>query len=738
MAASLLGDLADFRAIFFEEADEHLASIESLLLQAEKSSLTSDHLNEIFRAAHSIKGSSGMLDFGEMVSLTHVLENLLDLLRKGERAPTQRDIEAMLRAGDLVRLQLAHRRGTAASAPDADAADAVEAELRALAAGEPGSGAPRQFTVRLGPLAAPVEPGELEMLMAGLGDLGSISGEQINNTAGGDISFDMAMAGMEADLISILSLVVAPELVQVKRTDAAAPGAVQAAAAGHTSGTPAGTPADTAANEAAGHASDTGALPPSATAGDEIFVDPRKFKKSKARAMPLPDDHGGELFVHPDDWKTARAAARAKRRTPGRRQSDYEEVPVEKVGRRDADALAPGATAEGASIRVSVEKIDRLVNLAGEMVITEAMLARSLAQLDLGNSAHGDNLPGLADLARHTRNLQDAVMSVRMVPIAAVFARFPRLVRELSQRLGKQVEVRMSGEATELDRGLIEKITDPLTHLVRNSIDHGLETPEQRQAAGKGPAGTITLAASQRASNIVIEVRDDGRGLDRARILARAAERGITIAPDAPDRQVWQMIFEPGFSTAETVTDVSGRGVGMDVVRRNIQSLGGSVELSSHSGGGTIVTLSVPLTLAIMEAMTVGSCGDIYVLPLTAVIESRRLAEGDVHDLAGRGQTLRVRDDHLPVLRLTELFPPRADAPPASGGIALIVETEAGRAAIIVDELVGQQQVVVKSLEANFRRVPGLAGATIMGDGKVALILDMGYVVRFASNRGHA
>ena len=711
MAASLLGDLADFRAIFFEEADEHLASIENLLLQAEKSSLSSDHLNEIFRAAHSIKGSSGMLDFGEMVSITHVLENLLDLLRKGERVPTQRDIEAMLRAGDLVRLQLAYRRGTAVTPPDADAADAVEAELRALAAGEPGSGAPRQFTVRLGPLAAPVEPGELDMLMAGLGDLGSISAQHINNAAGGEISFGMAMAGMEADLISILSLVVAPELVQVKRTDVAAP--------------------------AAAHASDTGALPPSTTAGDEIFVDPRKFKKSKARAMPLPDDHGGELFVHPDDWKTTRAAARAKRRVPGRRQSDYDEVPVEKVGRRDADALAPAAAAEGASIRVSVEKIDRLVNLAGEMVITEAMLARSLARFDLGNSAHGDNLPGLADLARHTRNLQDAVMSVRMVPIAAVFARFPRLARELSQRLGKQVEVRMSGEATELDRGLIEKITDPLTHLVRNSIDHGLETPEQRHAAGKGPAGTITLAASQRASNIVIEVRDDGRGLDRARILARAAERGIVIAPDAPDRQVWQVIFEPGFSTAEAVTDVSGRGVGMDVVRRNIQSLGGSVELSSHSGGGTTVTLSVPLTLAIMEAMTIGLCGDIYVLPLTAVIESRRLAAGDVHDLAGRGQTLRVRDEHLPVLRLTDLFPPRAEAPAASGGIALIVETEAGRAAVIVDELIGQQQVVVKSLEANFRRVAGLAGATIMGDGKVALILDMGYVVRYASNRSH-
>jgi len=735
--SNVFGDLSDFRRIFFEEADEHLAIIEDLLLRAEKSALTGEHLNEIFRAAHSIKGSSGMLGFTEIVSLTHGLENLLDLLRKGERGIGKRDIEAMLRAGDLARLQVAHRRGTVGAAPEAGD---IEAELRACATGAPGSEAPRHFSVRLGPLAAPIEQDELDMLMAGLADLGTLSGQDLHNHAGGTIDFNMEMAGMAADLVSVLSLVVAPELVHVTRaeeTGAVDPGAAE--------------PAPGAAQ----------AMDPDA---GEIFVDPAEFRKRRARGAaagaadtppPPPDDPGPaagqgaelgagtagdpsiDMFIKPGEWQARRANVRAGRRSPGRRLTDIQDVLPDKIGRRDTDKLVPGAVvAEGASIRVSVEKIDRLVNLAGELVITEAMLTRSLAQRGLGEAAHNEALPGLSDLARHTRNLQDAVMSVRMVPIAAVFTRFPRMARELSQRLGKEAEVRFSGEATELDRGLIEKITDPLTHLVRNAVDHGLEPPEVRLAAGKPRSGTVMLSASQRGGNIVIEVRDDGAGLDRERILARARERGRTIAPGATDRQVWQILFESGFSTARTITDVSGRGVGLDVVYRNIQTLGGSVDLSSRAGLGTTVTLSVPLTLAIMEAMTIGSCGDTYVLPLTAVVESRKLVQGEVHDLAGRGHTLRVRDEHLPVLRLAEMFPPRPGAPEPTGEIALIVETESGRAAIIVDELIGQQQVVVKSLEANFRRVPGLSGATIMGDGKVALILDMGYVVRDATHRG--
>ena len=772
MSASLLGDLGDFRAIFFDEATEHLETIDSLLLNAEKSVLGASALNEIFRAAHSIKGSSGMLGFTELVSLTHVLENLLDLLRKDERASGQRDIDAMLRASDVARLQIAHRRGSGGAPPPADE---VEAELRALAAATPGLTRARRFKVRLGALAAPIAAGELDMLMAGLADLGTLSGQKINNTAGGEISFNMKMVGMEADLVSILSLVVAPELVRVTRE--APPKPRQATRKGAGSALPTRDPQRPAPSVGAGAVSAAGAVPAGAVPGalpvlavgsidadgGEIFVDPARFKKRRsadpatstaaAPVTPAATDSAqprvGEsaasgqiaaaapvdLFITAEQWRTQRDDVRTKRHSQGRRRADYEEALPEKTGRREADKTILGAVAaEGMSIRVSIEKIDRLVNLAGELVITEAMLTRSLSQQDMENRVNGESVPGLSDLARHTRNLQEAIMAVRMVPIAAVFARFPRLVRELAQRLGKEAEVHMSGEATELDRGLIEKITDPLTHLVRNAIDHGLETTEVRAAAGKPRAGVILLSASQRGGNIVIEVRDDGNGLDRARILARARERGLAIDPNAPDEQVWQVLFEPGFSTVEVVTDVSGRGVGMDVVRRNIQTLGGNVELASQAGQSTAVTLTVPLTLAIMEAMTIGSCGEIYALPLTAVIESRQLADGEVRDVAGQGRTLRVRGEYLPVLGLAALFPPPPGAPAPTGKIALIVEAEGGRAALIVDELIGQQQVVVKSLEANFRRVAGLAGATIMGDGKVALILDMGHIVRSASS----
>jgi two-component system chemotaxis sensor kinase CheA len=312
-----------------------------------------------------------------------------------------------------------------------------------------------------------------------------------------------------------------------------------------------------------------------------------------------------------------------------------------------------------------------------------------------------------------------------------VFQRFPRMVHELAARLGKKVELKLVGEGTELDRGLIEKISDPLTHLVRNAIDHGLERPEVRAAAGKPPVGLVTLRASQRGGNIVIEVSDDGRGLDRERILSRAVQRGMPIAPDAPDAEVWQLVFDAGFSTAEQVTDVSGRGVGMDVVRRNIQALGGSVDLSSKPGQGTKVTVSVPLTLAIMEAMTVAVGGETYVLPLACVVESLSVPAGDIHTLPGQGDTLRVREEYLPVLHLGRLFPPR-EPREQGGAIAVIVETDGSNAALVVDELVGQQQVVVKSLETNFRRVPGLSGATVMGDGSVALILDVAHLVRLS------
>jgi two-component system chemotaxis sensor kinase CheA len=428
-------------------------------------------------------------------------------------------------------------------------------------------------------------------------------------------------------------------------------------------------------------------------------------------------DTGVDLFIAPEEFKK-RAAKRP---------------PAAAAGVDVLHDLMPTAH-EATFIRVSTEKIDLLVNLVGELVITEAMLARSGALAEGANDGRY-SANGLADLSRHTRNLQEAVLAIRMLPISNVFSRFPRVVHELSARLGKKVELKLSGETTELDRGLIEKISDPLTHLVRNAIDHGLETPEVRLAAGKPAAGTVTLRASQRGGSIVIEVTDDGRGLDRERILAAALRRGIPIAPNVPDQELWQVVFEAGFSTAEKVTDLSGRGVGMDVVKRNIQALSGTVDLHSVAGKGTRVTVSVPLTLAIMEAMTIAIGGETYVLPLACVVESLSVAEDELHTLPGHGDTLRVREEYLPVMHLGKLFPPKNPREQAAA-IAVIVETDGSRAALLVDELVGQQQVVVKSLETNFRRVPGLAGATVMGDGSVALILDVAHMVRLSGREG--
>jgi len=378
------------------------------------------------------------------------------------------------------------------------------------------------------------------------------------------------------------------------------------------------------------------------------------------------------------------------------------------------------------SIRVSTDKIDGLINLVGELVITQAMLKQISAKLDPDLAER--LFEGLDLLERNTRDLQEAVIGVRMLPVEAVFRRFPRLVRDLSARLGKQVRLRTLGEGTELDKGLIEKIADPLVHLVRNSIDHGLELPDARVAAGKDGTGTITLAASHQGGHIVIEVADDGRGLDRERILAKAAERGLAV-PDKPtDAQVWDLIFQPGFSTADAVTDLSGRGVGMDVVRRNIQALGGEVQLESALGHGTRVVIRLPLTLAILDGMTVAVGEETLILPLSHVIEALQPDPADVRRMVGEGRVLRVRGEYLPLVSLNEYY--RYGQPRRDDALVVVVEGDGQKLALEVDELVGQQQVVVKNLENNYRRVDGISGATILGDGRVALIVDVGGLVR--------
>ena len=398
------------------------------------------------------------------------------------------------------------------------------------------------------------------------------------------------------------------------------------------------------------------------------------------------------------------------------------------------DARKTGGNDGDTSIRVAVNKVDALINLVGELVITQAMLRQRSTQLD--PVANELLLSGLELLDRNTRDLQEAVMGVRMLPVEFAFSRFPRMVRDLAARLDKKVRLRTSGEATELDKGVIEKIVDPLVHLVRNSIDHGLELPADRRAAGKDETGTITLSAQHQGGHIVIEISDDGRGLDRERILRKAAERNLPIGDNPSDAQVWDLVFHPGFSTAEQLTDLSGRGVGMDVVKKNIAALGGQVEIRSKKGAGTTVSIRLPLTLAILDGMTVAVGGEVFILPLNSVIESLQPAAGDIRTIAGEARVLRVREDYLPLLDLATQYGLSGDAR-VGAPIAVVVEADGQRLALEVDELLGQQQVVVKNIEANYRRVQGISGATILGDGRVALIVDVGGFVQ-AQRMAHA
>ena len=407
------------------------------------------------------------------------------------------------------------------------------------------------------------------------------------------------------------------------------------------------------------------------------------------------------------------------------------ETPAPAPSLAAADPALPSTAADPArhaeadsSIRVAVNKVDALINLVGELVITQAMLTQRAEGLD--PVAHESLLSGLAQLERNTRDLQEAVMSVRMLPVEFAFSRFPRMVRDLAARLDKKVRLRTSGEATELDKGVIEKVVDPLVHLVRNSIDHGLESPAERRAAGKDETGTVTLSAAHQGGHIVIEVGDDGRGMDRDRILAKAAERGLQVPDNPTDAQVWDLVFQPGFSTADTLTDVSGRGVGMDVVKSNILALGGQVEVRSIRGAGSTVVVRLPLTLAILDGMTVAVGEEVFIVPLNMVIESLQPGPGQIRTIAGDTRVLRMREDYVPLVNLREQYRLPSAANASGNPIAVVVEADGRRLALEVDDLLGQQQVVVKNLESNYRRIPGISGATILGDGRVALIVDAG------------
>ena len=712
-------DMSQFYQVFFEESAEHLASMESLLLALDLDAPDPDQLNAIFRAAHSIKGGSGTFGFNDMTEVTHILETLLDGIRKNEITITADMVDAFLQAGDVLRgLLEAHQNGTIAdSAPSIE----IRARLEQLTAeGSPGQKSGQVIATMAGSAAPGVtaeapQPSaqhryqikfakssaifpkktDLSNLLDELSNIGKIENQKV---AAKSVTLSLTSYASEAELRETFSFFLEPEQLTITSLG------------------------DSASGSNSGSEDD---------AGYGFFVEPEQLEAASE------DAQGYGFFVEPEAAKSEVEDAQGygffvdvenKTEPPA---SAATAVQPEEPHRRATDkALAVAAAAAETSIRVSVEKVDQMINLVGELVITQSMLAEIASHLDA--VLHENLINGLALLERNTRELQESVMSVRMMPINFVFSRFPRLVRDLAGKLDKKVQLKMVGEGTELDKGLIEKISDPLTHLVRNSLDHGIEMPEERIVKGKNPQGTITLRAAHQGGNIVIQVVDDGAGLNRERILAKAHEKGIPVGDNMSDADVWQIIFAPGFSTAAMITDVSGRGVGMDVVKRNIESLGGRVEIASKAGEGSTITIRLPLTLAILDGLSIAVGDQIYIVPLSFIIESLQPNAADIKEISGQGQVIHVRGEYLPVIALHKVFGITPKVTNPAEGILVLLETEGKKVAMFVDDLVGQHQVVIKSLETNYRKVAGVSGATIMGDGRVAMIMDVGALVKFA------
>ena len=694
-------DLSQFYQVFFEEAGENLDSMEQLLLNLNIETADDEEMNAIFRCAHSIKGGAATFGFGDVAALTHQMETLLDKLRRHELQPTSAMVDVLLQSGDALRAQLGRHQGSGgdvvdttdlitsisamcegkeapkAAAPAPKAAPAP-APVEAKPPAKPITNTTRLLELCVGPLTDMSLADNLVDLFKEITDLGTIEPLDAGTAADGYRRFKVLTSSPDSDLMDLFTFHVAREQVSLLPYG---PGF------GFHEGAP-------------------GAPEPEPVSNDPGygFFD---------NAPGVPEEHVSSSAVQ--------AAAPAAPTGASVATTAAKPVAAKAEGK-------PAAAMDQSTLRVSIEKVDQLINLVGELVITQAMLAQNSRDVD--PALYQQLTSGLADLERNTRDLQESVMSIRMIPMSIVFNRFPRMLRDLAAKLGKKVELVTQGEATELDKSLVEKITDPLTHLVRNSCDHGIETGEERLAKGKPEHGTITLIASHQGGSIVIEVRDDGRGLNREKLIKKAREKGIDAPDSMTDSEVWSLIFAPGFSTADQVTDVSGRGVGMDVVKKNITSLGGTVEIDSAEGYGMKVSVRLPLTLAIMDGMSVGVGDEVYILPLSSVVESFQVQKDTIKTVAGSGRVVEVRDEYMPVIELEQIFNvPRFDFEKSSN-IMVVVEAEGGRVSLLVDELLGQQQVVVKNLEANYRKVTDVSGATIMGDGRVALILDVGSLVR--------
>jgi two-component system, chemotaxis family, sensor kinase CheA len=722
-------DMSQFYQVFFDEAAEHLVSMEALLLGLNLDALDADQLNAIFRAAHSIKGGSGTFGFTDMADVTHVLETLLDRVRKNEISLTHDMVDAFLQAGDVLHgLLEAHQQGTNA---DEARSIAICVRLEQLAANPNAGGGHKtenkgQGATATGSLSSSEQhtyqiqfentrtafPSDthLNNLLEELSNTGTITDKRISTDT---VRMTFATQTSVEKLREIFAFFLEPQQLII---------------------TELGRSHDRAAEEGYGFFADPDSIKSGAENADGygFFTAPESIKSGVENA------EGYGFFTAPESIKSGVENVQGYGffNELGNQTAAPAPLTVERLdqnpGRRATDRAATVAGGEG-SIRVSVGKVDNLVNLVGELVITQAMLAETVSNMDA--VLHERLVNGLGQLERNTRDLQESVMSVRMIPISLVFSRFQRVVRDSAVKLNKKVQLKVIGEGTELDKGLIEKISDPLTHLVRNSLDHGIELPDERIAKGKDPQGTITLRAAHQGGSIVIEVSDDGAGLNREKILAKAKEKSMTANDSMSDADVWQIIFAPGFSTAAVVTDVSGRGVGMDVVKKNIEGISGRIEIASTFGQGTSMTIRLPLTLAILDGLSIAVGDQIYIVPLGFISESFQPDSADIKEISGQGEVVHVRGEYLPLIALHEMFNIQAKITDPAKGILVLLEAEGKKVALLVDELVGQHQVVIKSLETNYRKVPGISGATIMGDGRVAMIIDVGALLKLAQQR---
>ena len=682
-------DIADFFDTFFEEAEELLADMEQHLLELDVDDPDSEQLNAIFRAAHSIKGGAGTFGFSVLQKTTHILENLLDYARKGELALRADLVDTFLEAKDIMHEQLNAYRNE--EEPDQETYERICQTLQQIALEEIGQklDAPAETTPLTSTPAAAEEAS---------GEAASAEEEPAANASEGQLKVALINVDDKDRVLLVEELEQLGDIQSQsgddKRYEVILSGSVSA--------------------------DDIEAVMCFIIEPNQIDIQPVAASEASPQAPAA--------SAPPAEQKASPAPAETKAPAPAKAAG----------GNEPAKGKAKKAAAESSSIRVSVDKVDQIINLVGELIITQSMLDQTVSDLDDQSVGNSSLQNGMSLLQRNARDLQESVMSIRMIPMEFVFSRFPRVVRDTAGKLGKEIELVTEGKSTELDKSLVERITDPLTHLVRNSLDHGIEMPDVRESIGKPRTGKLTLSARHQGGNILIEVRDDGAGLDRDRLLAKAKENGLNVSDTMTDEDVFQLIFAPGFSTAKEVTDVSGRGVGMDVVKRNIQGMGGRVEIQSKKGEGTITSIVLPLTLAILDGMSIKVGSETFILPLSTVLESLQPSKDDMYAMAGDDVVLKVRDEYLPVIAIHEVLDVENAITDPTKSIAVIVQGEGRRYAMLVDELIGQQQVVVKNLEDNYRKVPGISAATILGDGSVALILDISGLHRLSRAKKEA